>query len=84
MLGLRSRNVRPLYQSITQIYTIPLSLDRINTNLIWREPAEANSEEGHEAEVECVEERPGLDTRHKHSAAGDIAGEKVRLKERKK
>ena len=54
------------------------------TNLIWREPAETNSEEGHEAEVECVEEWPGLDTRHKHSAAGDIAGEKVRLKERKK
>ena len=53
------------------------------SDLIWGEATEADGEEGHEAEVECVEERPGLDTRHKHSAAGDIAGEKVRLKERK-
>ena len=45
-------------------------------DLIWGEAAEADGEEGHEAEVEGIKEGPGLDSGHKHSAAGDIAGDR--------
>ena len=44
------------------------------TDLIWWETTEADSEEGHETEVEGIKEGPGLDSGNKHSAAGDIAG----------
>ena len=54
-------------------HLIPLSLD---TDLIWGETTKAYCEEGHEAEVEGIKERPGLDSGHKHSAAGYIAGER--------
>ena len=46
------------------------------TDLIWRETTEADGEKCQEAEVECVKERPRLDSGDKHSTTGYIAGDR--------
>ena len=64
------------FQSFHSKHPIPLSLDTRATDLIWGQTTEAYGEEGHEAEVEGIKERPGLDSGHEHSAAGYIAGDR--------
>ena len=58
-----------------QSFYIPHPYWKLSSDLIWWESTKTDSEEGHEAKVEGVEKRPGLDSCYEHSAAGHVAGE---------